>query len=85
MSFYSLSKNRGTPVHRDGIVLLPREANSGTQSKVSFASETPDHGTGLTVELVNGPRMARRDQQVAVHIEADRVEMKVLRLRCGGG
>ena len=42
------------------------------------AAETPDDAAGLARDLVDGPGVARRDEQVAVGRDVDRVDVEVV-------
>ena len=60
-------------------VVLPGEAHALAEREVAAAAaEPPDHVAGLAVELVDRPRVARGDQQVAVAVDVDRVDVEVV-------
>ena len=48
-----------------------------------LAAEPPDDPSGVAVDLVDGPGVATRDEQVAVGGEADRVDVEVVVGRAG--
>src|SRR5207253_10944426 len=71
--------------HRHGAVglppgvVLPREPHAWAEPEVALlAAEAPQHLAGAVADLVDGVRVAARDQQVAVRLLVDRVEVEVV-------
>ena len=61
-------------------VMLEGEVGAGADPEVTaFATEGPEHLARLPVDLVDRPRVAPRDQQMAVaRIDRDRVDVEVV-------
>jgi len=60
-------------------VVLPGETRAGTHLEVaSLPAESPDDAPGLPADLVDAPGVARRDDQVPVCGEVDRVDVEVV-------
>ena len=63
-------------------VVLPGEARSRPHDEVALlAAETPQHATGLALQLVHGPGVPRRDEVVPVRVVLDRVDVEVVERR----
>src|SRR5919197_4605563 len=58
-------------------VVLPRKTRAAAEREVAvIAAETPDDSSRSPSDLVDGLRVARGDEQVAVGVLRDRVDVK---------
>ena len=59
--------------------MLPGERHTGAQGEVaSLAAQTPENLARLPVDLVDRPGVSARDEEVAVVVEVDRVDVEVV-------
>jgi hypothetical protein len=59
--------------------VLPREGDTVTEREVALlAAEAPQDATAAPIDLVDGPGVARRHEQVAVFGEVDGVDVEVV-------
>ena len=62
--------------------MLPREPRSAAHREIaSFAAQPPDDRPGAPVDLVDRVGVSRRDEQIAVSAELDRVDVEVVERR----
>src|SRR5207247_8260725 len=60
-------------------IVLPRELRSGAHGEAALLpAEAPEHLLRLAVDLVERVRVARRDEEVAVRLDVDGVEVEVV-------
>ena len=60
-------------------VVLPRRCGARTQLEARvLAAQLPAHLAGFRIDVVGGPGVARVDQQVAVLLDVDRVDVEVV-------
>src|SRR5207253_776600 len=60
-------------------VVLPRERRAPAEPEVApRPAEAPHHAPVAAADLVDGPRVARRDEQVAVGRDVDGVDVEVV-------
>ena len=65
-------------------VVLPCEGDVRPEREIALrAAEPPKDGARVSVDPVGGPRVASADQQIAVFVDADRVQVEVI--PCDGG
>src|SRR5437667_5264896 len=60
-------------------IVLPREPDVRPEREVAaLAAEAPENPAGLAVDLVDGPGVPARDEQVSVVVEVDRIDVEVV-------
>ena len=59
--------------------MLPREAGALAEREVALLAAEPPHDVAVLLrDLVDGPGVTRRDEQVAVGVDVDRVDVEVV-------
>src|SRR5204862_6724335 len=67
------------PVALASRVVLPCEAHAFTEPVIApLAAEPPEDSAGLPADLVDGLGIACRNEEVAVHVDGDRVDVEVV-------
>ena len=65
-------------------IVLVAERGAGAEREIApRPAETPDHRSCAAVNLVDGRRVPRRDQQVPVGVDPDRVQVEVVDVTVG--
>ena len=77
-----LSKSVIVPIEMAAGIVLVHELHAGAELEVAApAAEPPNDLARPAVELVDAPRVAGRDEQVAVCVDVDRVDVEVVERR----
>ena len=67
------------PIGVEASVVLPREPCAGIEGEVAaLSSQTPEHRAVAAANEIHGVRVSRGDEQVAVGLDLDRVEVEVV-------
>ena len=72
-------EHRDRPVRAAPHVVLERERRGRVDCEVALhPPETPQDVTALAVDLVDRRRVPRRDEEIPIRVEGDRVEMEIV-------